>query len=177
MTKARSASLIGNASAQQVDRVVPPAAIAGAMEPVDEAFALFAASSGLAKVEGARLVLKSSASAQVREYAEKLVREHTRAGDDLRRLVTSRGLALPAAPTGRHADLVTKLSGVRAAELDEAFLQRFGVDAHKEAISLFERHVAEGKDPALKRHAERTLPMLRDHLSAAQKLLYAAAGR
>jgi putative membrane protein len=168
-------AFVGNAVAQQADGVVPPAALSGAMQPVDQAFALFAASSGLAKIEGARLTLRSSKNADVRDYAQKLMREHARNGDELRRIVAPHGLSLPSAPTGRHADLVTKLSGVSAQDLDEAFLLRFGVDTHKETIALFERHVVEAKDPQLRRYAEQTLPMLREHMSAAHKLLYAAA--
>ena len=169
-------AFVENAAAQQADRVVPPAALTGAMQPVDQAFALFAASSGLAEIEGARLTLRSSKSADVRDYAQKLMREHARSGDELRRIVAPHGLSLPTAPTGRHADLVTKLSGVSVQDLDEAFLLRFGVDAHKETIALFERHVVEAKDPQLRRYAEQTLPTLREHVSAAHKLLYAAAG-
>ena len=168
-------SLIPNAIAQQADQVVPPAANSGAMQPVDETFARFAASSGLAEMEGARLVLKTTSNADVRDYVQKLLREHTRGADDLKRIVAPRGVTLPGGPTGRHADMVTKLSGVRQPELDEAFLQRFGVDAHKEAIALFERHLSEGKDPGLKRYAQQTLSALKEHLSGAQKLLYAAA--
>ena len=172
---ARDWSLIPGALAQQADQVVPPAAISGAMQPVDEAFARFAASSGLAEMEGARLVLKTTTNADVRDYLQKLLREHTKGADDLRRIVAPRGITLPAAPTGRHADMVTKLSGVRQPELDDAFLQRFGVDAHKEAIALFERHLSEGKDAELKRYSQQMLVSLREHLSGAQKLLYAAA--
>jgi putative membrane protein len=169
-------AFVGQAAAQQADRVVPPAALSGAMQPVDQAFALFAASSGLAEIEAARLTLRSSKNADVRDYAQKLMREHARSGDELRRIVASHGLSLPAAPTGRHADLVTKLSGVSVDDRDEAFLFRFGVDAHKETIALFERHVVEAKDPQLRRYAEQTLPLLREHMSAAHKLLYAATG-
>jgi putative membrane protein len=168
--------LIAPAAAQTTDLVVPPAAISGVMQPVDEAFALFAASSGAAEVEGARLVLKTSRSADVRSFAEKMVKDHLRSADELRRIVAPKGLALPAAPTGRHLDMVTKLSGVGPQEMNDAFLKRFGVDAHKEAIALFERHVVEGKDPQLKRYAEQTLASLREHMSAAQKLLNAATG-
>jgi hypothetical protein len=66
-------------------------------------------------------------------------------------------------------------SGVIAQDLEQTFLLRFGVDAHKESIALFERHVAEAKDRQLRRDAEQTLRGLRDHASAAHKLLYAAA--
>jgi putative membrane protein len=168
--------VVSVAAAQQTDLVVPPAAVTGAMQPVDEAFALFAASSALAEIDGARLVLKSSKNADVRNYAETVVREHTRGADELKRIVAPRGLVLPAAPTGRHADMVTKLSGVGARDIDDAFLRRFGIDAHKETISLFERHVVDGKDPQLKRYAEHTLPTLREHMAAAQKLLNATSG-
>ena len=81
---------------------------------------------------------------------------------------------LPQAPTGRHADLVTKLAGVAPAERDDAFIHRFGIDAHKEAIALTERHVKEGRDPELRRYAEALLETLRGHMSAARKLAYAA---
>jgi putative membrane protein len=161
------------ASAQQSDQVVPPAAIAGNMSAVDEAFALFAASGSLAEIEGARLVLKTTRRADVRDYAQKLTRDHGNALEALRRIVAPRGLKLPPTPTGRHADLVTKLGGVEADARDEAFLLRFGVDAHKETITLFERHAAEGVEPGLKRHAAETLPHLREHLAAAMKLMNA----
>jgi putative membrane protein len=168
-------SMVSIASAQQADRVVPPAAIAGVMQPVDETFALFAASSGMAELEGARFVLRTTSNADVRDYAQKLMRDHTRDAEELRRIVAPRGLKLPPAPTGRHADMVTKLSGLRQPELDEAFLQRFGIDAHKETIALFERHLTEGKDSELRRYAQQTLVTLREHMASAQKLLYAAA--
>jgi putative membrane protein len=173
----RTSLLVGVAAAQQTDRVVPPAAIAGRMAPVDEAFAFFAASSSLAQIEVARLVLKSTKNAGVVEFAQRIVREHTDTLDRLRSVVSSRGLELPAAATGRHADLVTKLAGVAPAERDEAFIHRLGLDAHKEAIALTERHVQEGQDPELKRYAEQTLQPLRDQMSAARKLAYAAGTR
>lgn len=170
-----SLGIVAPAAAQTTDLVVPPAAITGAMQPVDEAFALFAASSGLAEVEAARLVLKGSPRPEIRAYAERIAKEHGRSAEELRRIVAPKGLTLPAGPTGRHLDMITKLSGVRPQDLGDAFVQRFGVDAHKEAIALFERHVIDGKDAQLKRYAEQLLPTLREHMASAQKIVNAAA--
>jgi putative membrane protein len=147
------------------------------MQPVDETFALFAASSALAEVEGARLVLKHVRRPEVRSYAETIVESHSRNVDELRKIVAPKGLALPASPTGRYLDMVTKLSGVRPQEISDAFLRRFGVDAHKEAIALFERHATDGKDPQLKQYAQQTLVMLREHMTAVQKILNASRSR
>lgn len=171
-----SFSLIGTVAAQQVDLVVPPAAISGRLAPVDEAFALYAASSGMAALEGARLVLKTTRRSEVAEYAQRLQRDHAKALEELRRIVAPRGPKLPAMPTGRHADMVTKLSGVAPPDRDDAFLQRFGVDAHKETITLAERHLTEGQDAELKRYAREMLPMLREHAAAAHKLIHAVGG-
>lgn len=173
--KVASVSAIGSAHAQQADLVVPPEAITGAMAPVDEAFARFAASSNAAQIEAARRVLKATRSDDVRGYSQRILRDHIQGGEQLRQVVKPHGLKLPPAPTGRHADMVTKLSGVAAGDLDDAFLQRFGRDAHKEAIALYERHIAEGRNGALRRYAEETLPLLREHLAAAHKLIDAAA--
>jgi putative membrane protein len=165
------------ATAQQADRVVPPAALTGKMASVDEAFALFVASSSLAQIEGARLVMKSTRNGNVVDFAQRIVRDHSDALDRLRRIAAQRGLELPAAATGRHADLVTKLAGVAPSERDDAFIQRFGLDAHKEAIALTERHVKEGKDAELKRYAEQVLETLREHMAAARKIAYAESAR
>ena len=176
--KPKVIAFVSEAAAQTTDLVVPPAAVSGqAMQPVDEAFALFASSSGLAEVEAARLVLKGTPRPEIRGYAERIAKEHGRSVEELRRIAAAKGLNLPPGPTGRHLDMITKLSGVRAQDMGEAFLQRFGVDAHKETIVLFERHVIDGKDPQLKRYAEHTLGALREHLTAAQKLVNAIAGR
>ena len=163
-------------AAQQTDQVVPPAAISGVMAPVDEAFASFAASSSLAQVDGARLVLKRAQRGDVRDFAQATVRVHTQALDDLRRIAAARGFKLPPMPSGRHADMVTKLSGVAPAEVEDAFVQRFGVDAHKETIGLYERHAKEGQDPALRKHAAAAVESLRERMASAQKLVHAAGG-
>jgi putative membrane protein len=183
MKNARSAglalvSLLAlHAHAQQTDRVVSPAAVTGAIQPVDETFALYAASSGAAQVEGARLVLKTTRNDAVRDYAQRLLRDHTQAAEQLRRLVSARGVKLSPVATGRHADMVTTLAGVTPRDLDGAFLQRFGLDAHKETIALFERHANEGKDPELRRYAQQSLATLREHMAAAHKLIHAGSAR
>jgi putative membrane protein len=173
LVAAAALQVTGLAGAQQADRVVPPATSSSALAPVDEAFALFAASSGLAEIEGAELVLKTTQRPEVREYAQKLAREHRKSLDELRRVVAPRGLKIPPAATGRHADMITKLAGVAVNDRDDAFLVRFGVDAHKETIALFERHTTEGRDAELKRYAQQTLTTLREHMAAAQKLIHA----
>jgi putative membrane protein len=72
---------------------------------------------------------------------------------------------------------VTKLTGVAPAERDDAFIRRFGIDAHKELIALTERHVEEGRDPELRRYAGEALETLREHMTAARRLAYAASAR
>ena len=162
--------------AQQADLVVPPAGRSGAMAPGDETFALTAISAGLAQIEGARLVLKKVQRDDVREFAQASLRAHSQALDELRRIAAARGSKVPATPTGRHADMVTKLSGLAMPDVEDAFVQRFGVDAHKELIALYERHAKEGQDPALRKHALAVLAMLRERMAAAQKLVHVAAG-
>ena len=162
--------------AQQADLVVPPASMSGAMAPADETFALTASSAGLAQVEGARLVLKKVQRSEVREFAQATLSIHSQALEELRRIVAARGSKVPLTATGRHADMVTKLSGLAMPDVEDAFVQRFGVDAHKELIALYERHAKEGQDPVLRKHALTVLASLRERMAAAQKLVHVAAG-
>jgi putative membrane protein len=171
LVAAALAAAVGGASAQQSDRVVPPAASSSAMAPVDETFALYASSASLAQIEGANLVLKHAQRAESREFAQTVLRANTQMLDEVRRIAAARALKIPPAPTGRHADMVTKLSGVAGPDVEDAFLQRFGVDAHKETIALYERHAKEGREAALRKHAQTELAALRERMTVAQKLL------
>jgi putative membrane protein len=176
-TATSSGGLIREAGAQQVDRVVPPGAVTGAMAPVDEAFTLYAASAALAQIEAAQWVVDSTQDARIRGYAQRVAQENARARDSLERIARAHKLKLPASPTGRHLDLLTKLRGVAAADLDDAFVRRFGIDAHKEAIALFERHLESGRSAELRRHAEQMLPAFREQVTAAQKLIHETHAR
>ncbi|HKY03040.1 MAG TPA: DUF4142 domain-containing protein [Burkholderiales bacterium] len=136
----------------------------------DQDFATKAASSGLAEMEASRAISEKTTSDGVREFAQQMVQDHGRANQKLIDLAAAKQIQLPTGAVGPHADAVTRLSGAMGADSDRLYVQDFGIQAHKEAIELFERQAREGTDAELKAFAESQLSTLKTHLDHAQKL-------
>jgi putative membrane protein len=141
-----------------------------AVPQADQDFAMKAASSGLAEVEASRAVSEKTTSDGVREFAQRMVQDHGRVNQELIDLATAKQILLPTGAVGPHADALTQLTGAMGADSDRRYVQDFGIQAHKEAIALFERQAREGSDAELKAFAESKLPTLKTHLEHAQKL-------
>ena len=63
----------------------------------------------------------------------------------------------------------TKLEKMKGHEFDHAYMQHM-VQAHKQAVSAFEREAKSGHDADVKAWAEKTLPTLREHLKMATEV-------
>lgn len=63
----------------------------------------------------------------------------------------------------------TSLERLKGAEFDRAYMQHM-VQAHREAVQLFDRGSRDATDPQVKAFASSTLPTLRGHLESAQSL-------
>ena len=65
---------------------------------------------------------------------------------------------------------IDKLGRKNSAAFDRAFAREVGIHAHEKDIKLLEKARKDVQDADLKAFVEKTLPMLRDHLAAAEKL-------
>jgi putative membrane protein len=62
-----------------------------------------------------------------------------------------------------------KLTGLNGKGFDQAYAQEEVTD-HQQDIALFRKEAQSGQDPALKNFAQKTLPILQQHLQMAQSL-------
>ena len=96
----------------------PPAAAsmpATKASSADRNFATKAAAAGTAEIADAQLALKNSSRQDVKNFAQRMVDDHTKAADQLKSIATSKGIALPggeSAADKKNTDLLQKLSGV-----------------------------------------------------------------
>ncbi|MGJ7578881.1 DUF4142 domain-containing protein [Variovorax sp. RHLX14] len=140
----------------------------------DREFMIKAAGGGLFEIEASKMAAVKSQNADVKRYAAMLVKDHTAASETLKTIAVAKPLRLPLdMPDGKKADL-NMLSKSTPAEFDEKYIKIVGLDDHKADIKLFEAAVAKGKDPQVKDFAAKTLPKLRAHLAAAEKLAAAS---
>jgi putative membrane protein len=77
---------------------------------------------------------------------------------------------LPAAPKRALRRDIEKLGKKNGAEFDRDFVRNVGLKAHEKDIKLFQKAGKDVKDADLKAFVDKTLPVLREHLAAAEKL-------
>lgn len=141
----------------------------------DRDFIREAAESGLYEVQSAQLAAVKATDPQVKSYAAMLVDHHTHANNQLVQLANARKLELPVAPPRRMRLAIEQMGKKDGAAFDREFVQDVGVKAHERDIQRFEKAARNVRDPQLKAFAERTLPLLREHLAQARQLAKSGA--
>jgi len=127
----------------------------------DRAFVDKAAIRGMFEVQAGHLAAKSSDS-QVRNFASRMVQDHSAAGDELKRIVDAKGISLPDALDDKHQQLLTKLGALDGAAFDREYVQEM-VDDHDEDARAFAEAGRTLNDPELKAFAEKTLTVVESH--------------
>lgn len=142
----------------------------GALSKAEETFVIQAASAGLYEVKVSQLAADKATAEPVKDFASMLVDHHSAANAELKALAESRKVELPdEVPNDKQAK-IDDLGKASGADFDQEYVQTVGIEAHKKDIALFEKASRDAADPQLKAWIDKTLPTLREHLSAAQKL-------
>jgi putative membrane protein len=143
----------------------------------DRKFIDRAAGDGMFEVQVGQLAASKASDPQVKSFASMLVDQHTAANNELVKLANAKGVELPAAPKHSLRREMDKLGMHSGADFDARFVREVGIKDHEKDIKMFEKAGKEVKDPELKAFIARTLPTLREHLAAAQKLPQAGKKR
>jgi putative membrane protein len=135
----------------------------------DSEFAVAAADGGLMEVQLGELAQKNAASAEVKKFGETMMKDHSKAGEELKTLASQKNITLPAMLGDEKQKKYDDLAKKTGKEFDKAYVS-FMVDDHKEDISEFEDAAKNCKDADVKAWAEGKLPTLRHHLEMAETL-------
>jgi putative membrane protein len=135
----------------------------------DAKFAVEAANGGMAEVELGKLAQEKGLSQQVKDFGAMMVNDHSAANLKMTALAKSKGISLPATISASEQKLKDDLSKKSGRDFDKAYAAAM-VDDHQEDIKSFESALRELKDPDLKAFAAETLPTLKTHLAAIQKV-------
>ena len=136
----------------------------------DRKFIQEAAGSGMFEVQIAQLAVSKASDPGVKAFAGMLVDQHQAANNELVKIANAKGVELPAAPKHSLRRQIDKLGKRNGAEFDRDFVREVGIKAHEKDIKMFEKASKDVKDAELKAFVDKTLPVLREHLAAAQKL-------
>lgn len=142
----------------------PPMKAAGG----DQTFAQKAAMGNMAEVEAGKIALEKSSNEKVKAFAQRLVTDHTKAGDELKAAASQEGITVPSAIDAKHQAALDHLKGLSGDQFDAAFKAHM-VEDHKKDIAMFEKEAASGQS-AVDQFASQTLPTLKEHLKMAEDL-------
>jgi putative membrane protein len=136
--------------------------------PADEEFANEAAKGGKMEVELGRLATRRGRNVAVKRFGQRMVTDHTRAGNELKKLASAKGIILQDEMDAEGQAAMTRLSGLRGAAFDRAYMEMM-VDDHEKDVAAFETEASAGADAEFKRFASKTLPTLKTHLRLAKQ--------
>jgi putative membrane protein len=135
----------------------------------DQVFARMAAKGGQAEVQLSKLAADRAASPEVKQLAQRLVQDHTKANQELMTIAKEQDISLPKDVDDTHEDVVKLFSKLEGGQFDREFLS-YQVMHHEKDTAAFSVQAKEGQDPALKAFAAKQLPILQEHLQQARQL-------
>jgi len=133
----------------------------------DVAFVKEAAIGGLAEVDLGNLAKDKAANADVKQFGERMVTDHSKANDELKEWAQKKDLTLPSDLDTKHKAVHERLSKLSGPAFDKAYMDDMVTD-HVKDVAAFRKQSTGAKDPDLKAFAAKTLPTLEEHLKQAK---------
>lgn len=147
------------------DKMMAPGATGGATPTV---FVKKAGLAGMTEVELGKLAQKNAKSDNVKEFADRMVKDHTKANTELTGIASRKNYDVPKALDAEHQAVVDELKGKSGASFDSAYAEHM-MTAHSKAIALF-KDASTSSDADLAAFAKKTLPTLQEHKKMADGL-------
>ena len=135
----------------------------------DREFMTKAAHAGHAEVKAGEMTLEKSENEQVRQFAQRMIDDHTKANEELQELAANKGVTLPSEPDEDQKKTANELSELSGEDFDAEYMDA-QVSDHETVIGFFEDETDDGSDADVIAFASKTLPKLRAHLEMAENI-------
>jgi putative membrane protein len=135
----------------------------------DRDFVTEAAMGGLMEVELGRIATQHATMDSVKQFAQRMVDDHSRANDELKQIATMKGITLPTELDEKHKSDLAKMSKLTGADFDKSYSKAM-LNDHVKDVAAFEKESQKANDPDIKAFATKTLPTLKHHLEMAREL-------
>jgi putative membrane protein len=145
-------------------------AASGTVSRADKKLMVEMAQANLAEIEAAHIAQSKTQNDQVRNFAQQMIDDHTRALQDLQQLAQAKGVTLPTEADSKHKKMGQKMRAMSGASFDRRYMAQSGVSDHKKTDSLLRRVQSRASDPDLKALAARLQPVVEQHLNSVQQL-------
>jgi putative membrane protein len=124
----------------------------------------------MAEVELGKLAADKSQSQDIKQFAQKMVNDHSQMGDKWFKPVAREiGVSEPKGPSKKDKKLIEKLQGLSGQQFDTEYIQAMVKD-HKEDLKDFQNESEAAQDPNVKQIAEQGSKVISQHLQMIEQI-------
>lgn len=139
----------------------------------DQAFVAKALEGGMAEVQLGQLAQEKSQSNDVKQFAQKMVSDHSQMGEKWFKPVAKQmGVSVPKGPSKKDKKLIEKLQGLSGQEFDTEYIQAMVKD-HKDDLKEFKNEAQMAQDPNVKQIAQQGSTVIQQHLQLIEQIAQA----
>lgn len=133
----------------------------------DTEWAVAVADMGMLEVEASKLALERAATPAVKQFAQTMVDEHTKANDELKAAAAAKNISLPSTLSDKSQKKLNDLREKSGKDFEDAYTDCMVKD-HKDAVDKFKKQAEKGEDADLKSWAAGKVATLEHHLEMAK---------
>jgi putative membrane protein len=148
--------------------VVPGAPVAS-LTTGDEQFVMAQLEGNMAEIQAGQLALKNSHNLDVRQFAEKMITDHSYALKTLDQIAAAHHMQLPTMLTEQDRAMLERLSKLDGPAFDRAYADSM-VRAHAMMVEQLNAQLVHGQDQHINAWVQNTRPIVLQHSELAQQL-------
>src|ERR1700733_2745576 len=136
---------------------------------MDKMFVRKALQGGMAEVQLGQLTLQKSNNDQVKQFAQRMIDDHTKLGEQMKPVAQQLGISEPNGISKKDRAAMAKLQTLSGPAYDEAYIKDMVKD-HKKDLSDFQTEASSGQDPTVKDAANQGSKVIAQHLQMIQQI-------
>jgi putative membrane protein len=133
----------------------------------DKKFVEKASKANTAEIQLGKLASEKAESPEVKQFGERMVKDHTAAEDKLQKIAGEKGITPSTKMDASSQRLYEKLQKLSGAQFDRDYIEHM-VSDHEKDVKEFKSEAKSAKDPQVKSFAQNTAPTLEEHLKMAK---------
>ena len=147
-----------------------------ALDPADKTFMEKAAMGGKEEVELGQMAQEKAQNEQVKQFAQRMVSDHSQANSNLMDLASKVNVTLPTTINDDQQKDKERLSKLNGAKFDKEYMKLM-VDDHQKDVDEFQQQSQNAINSDVKGFAANTLPTLQQHLDLAKTVNESVNGK
>jgi putative membrane protein len=123
----------------------------------------------LAEIDMAKLAIQRSQDQNIRNFAQKMITDHTAANGTLMPIAQGQEIAMPTALSPAHQAMLEQLSNLNGVAFDTTYINMM-IQAHGETLAAMNNQLTKGQSQVINVWVQNTRPVVQQHLQIAEQI-------